>query len=105
MANSKTEPRLFTIIRNNDESGVSGKGRVLDGCVFPNGRVVICWRVQYQTIAVYESFEAFEAIHIASHPTNNTEIVWFNHFASSEPSKSEQSEWLPLFNLPKLRGS
>jgi hypothetical protein len=38
------EPRLFTMIRKNDESHVSGTGRVLDGVVFHNGKVVICWR-------------------------------------------------------------
>lgn len=72
------EPKLFTIKRKSDESGVSGTGRVLDGIVFHNGKVAICWRTEnkhgYTSVAVYDSFEAFKFIHIDSHPTNDTEI-------------------------------
>lgn len=71
------EPRLFTIIRHADESGVSGTGRVLDGIVWHNGKVTVCWRTgPHSSIAVYDSFEIFKAIHIDSHPTNGTEIIW-----------------------------
>jgi hypothetical protein len=74
------EPRLFTMIRKHDESHISGTGRVLDGAVFHNGKVVICWRTEerhgYSSLGIYDSFEAFKFIHIDSHPTNETEIVW-----------------------------
>lgn len=74
------EPKIFSIIRKADESHVSGTGRVCDGIVFHNGKVAICWRTEnvhgYTSVAVYDSFEAFKFIHIDSHPTNNTEIVW-----------------------------
>lgn len=30
------EPKLFTVTRKSDESGVSGTGRILDGVVFHN---------------------------------------------------------------------
>ena len=81
MSNKKSDNELcslqiFTLIRHNDQSGVSGTGRVLDGVVFPNGKVVVYWRAKFNTIAVYESFEAFKFIHVDSHPTNNTEITW-----------------------------
>ena len=72
-------PKLFTVIRKNDESHVSGTGRVLDGVVFHNGKVVICWRTEerhgHTSLGIYASFEAFKFIHIDSHPTNETEIV------------------------------
>ena len=75
-----TEPKLFTMIRKFDESHVSGTGRVLDGVVFPNGKVVICWRKNekggHPSLGIYDSFEAFQFIHIDSHPTNETEIIW-----------------------------
>jgi hypothetical protein len=75
-----TEPRLFTMIRKSDESHVSGTGRVLDGVIFHNGRVVICWRSQeknrHSSMGIYDSFEIFKSIHIDPHPTNQTEIVW-----------------------------
>jgi hypothetical protein len=75
-----TEPRLFTMIRKNDESHVSGTGRVLDGTVFHNGKVVICWRSEEKhsdsSLGIFDSFEAFKSIHIDPHPSNDTEIVW-----------------------------
>ncbi len=70
------EPKLFAMVRHNDVSGVSGTGRVLDGVVFPNGKVVVCWRHTISSMGTYDSFEIFKTIHIDSHPTNNTEIVW-----------------------------
>jgi len=75
--------RMFSIIRKSDESGVSGTGHVLDGVVFHNGQTVICWRTDVDaarhgrsSLGVYQSFEDFKFIHIDSHPTNDTEIVW-----------------------------
>ena len=70
------EPRLFKMIRNADESGVSGTGHVLDGVVFKDGKTVVAWLTQTSSIAVYNSFKDFHDIHIGSHPTNKTEIVW-----------------------------
>ena len=74
------EPKLFTMIRKQDESHVSGTGRVLDGIIFHNGKVVICWRSEerhgHSSMGIYDSFEAFKSIHIDPHPTNEAEIVW-----------------------------
>lgn len=77
------EPKLFTLIRYSDESGVSGVGRVLDGCLFHTGQVVICWRTDieaskhgYSSLGIYPSWEAFEFIHITSHPTNQIKLDW-----------------------------
>ncbi len=87
-APTPAEPRLFTVIRNADESGVSGTGRVLDGIVFHNGQVVVCWRGDLQarkegsqekgfsSVAVYPCWEAFKMIHVDAHPSNETEIVF-----------------------------
>lgn len=78
-----TFPRVFTMVRNADKSGVSGTGRVLDGVVFHNGQVVVCWRTDIDaakhgdsSIGIYPSWEAFKHIHISSHPDNKTEIIW-----------------------------
>ena len=79
----KKEPKLFKVVRKSDASGVSGTGRVLDGVVFHNGKVAICWRTEnkhgYTSVAVYDSFKAFKFIHIDSHPTNDTEVVWLKN--------------------------
>jgi hypothetical protein len=77
------EPKLFSLIRNADETGVSGIGRVLDGVIFHNGQVVTCWRTDikkdgpgFSSLGVYPSWEAFKSIHIDPHPENRTEIIY-----------------------------
>jgi len=66
----------FYMVRNADETGVSGTGRVLDGIVFPNGTVSVCWRSDTPSVNTYRSWVEFKHLHIDSHPTNNTEIHW-----------------------------
>lgn len=76
-----SEPRVFTLIRHMDESGISGTGRVLDGVVFHTGQVVVCWRSDinpekpgYSSLAIYPSWEAFLHIHVHPHSQNGTQI-------------------------------
>lgn len=71
------EPVLFTMYR-------SGAGRVLDGVLFHTGQVVICWRTDveaaahgYSSLGIYPSWEAFEFVHVKSHPDNEAEIKWY----------------------------
>lgn len=81
-------PKIFSMIRNSDESGTSGTGKVLDGVIFPSGKVVVCWDPEaseakidgknVNSIAVFDSLEAFHKIHIGQHPTNGTEIKFLN---------------------------
>ena len=66
--------RVFTIIRQADESGVSGTGRVLDGIVFDDGTTVVRWRTATASTAIYKTYEDFYYIHIESHPDNLTII-------------------------------
>ena len=82
------EPRLFTLIRNADESGVSGTGRVLDGAVFHTGQVVVCWRGDlkkqkdnpaasgFSSLAIYPNWDAFMHVHVDAHPSNRAEVVF-----------------------------
>jgi hypothetical protein len=77
------EPRLFTLIRREDESGVSGTGRVLDGVIFHTGQVVICWRSDlrmpsagYSSMTIYPSWEAFLHIHVAPHADGAHEVCF-----------------------------
>lgn len=72
----KLDPQPFTIVRNGDETGISGVGPVADGIIFPSGRCVVEWRGATPCIQVWDSFEAFKKVHIDSHPDNNTEIIW-----------------------------
>lgn len=70
--------RTFELIRGADESGVSGIGKVLEGVVFGDGTTVVRWCVidKPNSTAVYDNFEQFLQIHVTSHPTNKTEVVW-----------------------------
>lgn len=64
--------KYFKVLRKFDESDVSGVGHVIDGIVFRDGTVVIQWLTDMSSIAIYKSFEEFKAIHIDSHPLNET---------------------------------
>ncbi len=88
------EPRLFTLLRYLDESGVSGTGRVLDGVVFHTGQVVVCWRSDinspsagYSSMGIYPSWEAFLHIHVHPHPPGAMEI----QFVDESPPPGEIS--------------
>lgn len=79
------EPKLFTLFRHKDESGVSGTGRVLDGVVFHTGQVVVCWRSDirpeqpsFSSLAIYPSWDAFLHIHVHPHPDEATEIRFYD---------------------------
>ena len=60
------EPRLFTVVRRQDTGRVSGTGRIMDGVVFHNGWVAVCWRTDvdgaahgHASMSFYPSFESF----------------------------------------------
>lgn len=77
------EPRLFSLYRQKDESGISGTGRVLDGVIFHTGQVVICWRsdvstqnLGFSSLGIYPSWKAFLHVHVDPHPDNGTHVVF-----------------------------
>jgi hypothetical protein len=78
-----SDPKMFTLIRHVDESGISGTGRILDGVIFHTGQVVVCWRSnlepekpEYSSIAIYPSWDAFLHVHIHPHPSGANEILF-----------------------------
>jgi hypothetical protein len=82
--------RTFDMIRHNDESGISGTGKVLEGAIFSNGQVIVYWTSgQFHSFGFFTNFFEFYGIHIKPHPTNNTQIV-FNNEASAEPVRREK---------------
>ena len=82
MHESKSDiPKLFSLVRLLDETGVSGTGRVLDGIVFHTGQVVVCWRSDllptgdgFSSLGIYPSWQAFLRIHVEPHAEGATEI-------------------------------
>ena len=55
--------KIFNLYRYEDESKVSGTGKVAQGCVFDNGKVVIAWLVQAKSLGIYDNLEEVEKIH------------------------------------------
>lgn len=78
--------RTFTVHRDEDVSGVSGTGIVVEGVVFSTGLVVIHWLTPPPrgSLNVFDSWEQFMAIHVGSHPENRSVIAW-----------SDGEEWGP----------
>lgn len=65
--------RRFVMYRQNDASGVSGTGTVLEGVLFSTGVVVIHWLTPPPrgSISVFDSMEQFLSIHVLPHPDNH----------------------------------
>ena len=53
----------FWLERVEDDSGVSGTGRVAEGVVFSNGWCALTWLTGYTSVALYQSIEDIMAIH------------------------------------------
>jgi hypothetical protein len=65
--------RRFILVRDEDVSGVSGTGIVVQGCQFEDGKAVMRWVSETSSIAVYESIEDIIKIH--GH-NGATRLVW-----------------------------
>jgi hypothetical protein len=78
----------FWVYRVKDESHISGTGCVLEGVVFHNGDVYVCWRSKTPSVGVFESFEEFKSVHIDTHPSNGTRIVWGEKLEPPDIEKS-----------------
>ena len=70
--------RRFVMRRENDISGVSGTGVVLEGVLFSTGVAVVHWLTPPPrgSIAVFDSFAQFLSIHVDPHPENQTHLVF-----------------------------
>ena len=53
----------FYLVRLEDASGVSGTGRVAQGCVFDNGKAVVTWLSEHPSVTVYDNIGEVRAIH------------------------------------------
>lgn len=73
-----SNPRLFTIVREADATGISGTGRVLDGVLFHTGQVVVCWRSDYGSITIFENWDAFDSVHLKAHPENRARVQFLD---------------------------
>jgi hypothetical protein len=65
--------KTFHLDRLEDETGVSGIGKVAEGVQFTDGTVAIRWLTDKASMGVYQSIEDVETIH--GHG-GKTQIVW-----------------------------
>ena len=89
----------ITVCRQSDETGISGEGVVIEGCVFATGHTVIHWLTPAPrgSIAFFDNFDDFIKIHVSSHPTNGTIITYDDgrqtiYTATGEVKKNEPEE-------------
>ena len=70
--------RTFTVHRHYDESGVSGEGIVIEGCVLATGQCIVHWLYPPPRggIAIFDSMSDFVKVHINPHPSNRTIITY-----------------------------
>ena len=55
--------KIFYLKRTEDESGVSGTGRVAQGFIFDNGKVAVSWLSEHPSVTIYDSIGEVHAIH------------------------------------------
>ena len=70
--------RTFTVYRDDDETGISGTGVIIEGVKLASGQAVIHWLYPPPRggIAIFDSMDDFIKVHILSHPTNKTIITY-----------------------------
>ena len=93
--------KMFYLVRKEDESGVSGTGRVAQGFVFDNGRVSVTWLSEHPSTTVYDNIGEVRAIH--GHE-GKTEVVFEPDWKRAyNELKSAMSEPLSVEDLIKGR--
>lgn len=55
--------KTFHLVRDEDETGISGTGVVAEGVIFRNNWVAVHWLTQYTCVNIYSSIAEVEAVH------------------------------------------
>lgn len=76
--------RRFYLDRRIDASGVSGSGRIAEGCEFSNGWCALTWMTGKCTHSWYSTIDELEAIH--GHG-GATQVTWVD-----EPKEEDTDE-------------
>lgn len=56
-------PHTFSLVRLDDETGISGTGEIAEGCVFSDGTAVLRWTTKTRSTAIYASMRELIDIH------------------------------------------
>jgi hypothetical protein len=65
--------RRFYLDRKKDVAGVSGTGRVAEGCLFTNGKVAITWVGEHKTVTTHDNMQSVQDVHCHG---GATRITW-----------------------------
>jgi hypothetical protein len=70
--------KSFTVYRDDDTTGVSGTGVIIEGVKLASGQAIIHWLYPPPRggIAIFDSMEDFIKVHINPHPSNKTIITY-----------------------------
>lgn len=60
---TKSTSRLFVLVRDIDETGVSGVGVVAEGVEFSDGSCAMSWLTEASSIGVYPNIKELNRIH------------------------------------------
>jgi len=63
MYGGRYKMKIFYLKRDEDESGVSGTGRVAQGFIFDNGKVAVSWLSEHPSVTIYDNIGEVHAIH------------------------------------------
>jgi hypothetical protein len=55
--------KTFKLVRDEDESGVSGTGVVAEGVILSNGQCVLSWLTKHRSLGIYPTIQELENIH------------------------------------------
>lgn len=55
--------KLFYLHRVEDDSGISGTGRIAQGVIFDNGKVSLTWLSEHPSVAMYDNIGDVRVIH------------------------------------------
>ena len=97
--------RTFEVFRTEDETGISGSGKVLEGTVFSDGFCCVRWvsaTSPGHSSSVFDSFGLFMQIHVNSHPGNKTRTV-FNDGEIFENTEKVAEQKEPEVSKPRRR--
>ena len=89
------EMKMFYLKRGEDESGVSGTGRVAQGFIFDNGKVAVTWLSEHPSVTVYDNIGEVTAIH--GHG-GKTEVVMEPDY---KEAYGELRSFIDNFSLPE----
>jgi|ERR1035437_6083808 hypothetical protein len=98
--------RTFEMYRTEDETGISGSGKVLEGTIFSDGECIIRWISAISpghSTAIFDSFGSFLSIHVSPHPDNKSEIRFNDGEVYANAEKIEEQTVVEPAPKPRRR--